>query len=195
MLAPHVESEEDIKVAMERLECKRKELQDKFTEIEKPSKRVVEKTVQTIKEEKIGNGSGGVAILQENLVITKSKLSKKYMITVRGNIQITQEKNLEYRALETFQLLHSITFPEEIPQLYKEFIPDTDGTGWNSRNNGVFYLSDNDIKTKGIMMDEIYYEITSDKDIDEVIVKILGKFIFGTSGSYEVSDGKIVKFE
>lgn len=44
-------------------------------------------------------------------------------------------------------------------------------------------------------MDEIYYEITSDKDIDEVIVKILGKFTFGTSGSYEVSDGKIVKFE
>ena len=42
MLAPHVEREEDIAAAMERLECKRKELEDKFIEIEKPNKRVVE---------------------------------------------------------------------------------------------------------------------------------------------------------
>lgn len=190
-----LKSEEDIAEAMERLEFKRKEIENKFEEIKKPSKRVVEKTVQTIKEEKIDNGAGGLATLQQNLVITKSKLSKKYMIAVRGNVQIIQEKNLDYRPVETFQLCHSITFSEKIPQLYKEFTPNLDGTGWNSRSNGIFYLIDNDIKIKAIMMDEIYYEIISDKDIDELIVKIIGRFTFGTSGSYGVSDGKVIKLK
>lgn len=140
-----LKSEEDIVEAMERLEFKRKEIENKFEKIKKPSKRVVEKTVQTIKEEKIDNGAGGLATLQQNLVITKSKLSKKYMIAVRGNVQIIQEKNLDYRPVETFQLCHSITF--------------------------------------------------SEKDIDELIVKIIGGFTFGTSGSYDVSDGKVIELK
>ena len=97
--------------------------------------------------------------------------------------------------METFQLCHSIIFSEDIPQLYKEFTPNLDGTGWNSRNSGISYLSENDIKTKGTMMDAIYYEAISEKDIDEIIVKILGKFTFGTSGSYAVSDGEIIEFK
>lgn len=184
-LANHIDEENEINKALEKLYKKKKEIDIKFKSINRPFNISEPKVSDIVQEEKLDNENNGVGVVKQDLNFYQFKLKGRNVTSVEGDISVVHYG--DDTKLKDMDISHEFRFSDK----------NLGGRNVNSRGEGEVnrhYFVDDIKNTKGVMIDTFYYEVFTKRKVKSIHVFSSGKFNFGGDKTYYINAEDELKF-